>query len=423
MATNHKWSFKTKFRARALSWRGSKTAITHLKAAVSEIKKVAKLDPLTAGEGVVVLAERIWPAFENVDTSSGALGNAINKTLDTLIPVLIAAPADLKTRGNWLERLYEAVQDDGVQYLYPVEERWGEIAVYPELMNDYADRLMFMIRRVWSEDAPGGYVRGETICLASLFGVGRYSELLDLLSHARTRFWSDHRFGAKALARQGLYDAAIAYADGCRDPNIRGYDNLRINGFCEDVLIKAGRVDEAYSRFGLTTASGTTFISVYRETVRRYPSRDKRQVLLDLIATRGQKGKWFAAAKDAGFLDIALECASSTDAEPSTLIRAARDFTGGEPQFAANAALLALRGLLAVHGYDPGPEYVRSAFRHLMAAAASIGEERWAIKQVEMLANGPCSADRQHLRTALAAILAEGDDPNQTWGPDDVHGY
>jgi hypothetical protein len=26
------------------------------------------------------------------------------------------------------------VMDDGVQYLAPVEDRWGEIAVYPELM-------------------------------------------------------------------------------------------------------------------------------------------------------------------------------------------------------------------------------------------------------------------------------------------------
>ena len=38
--------------------------------------------------------------------------------------------------------------------------------------------------------------------------------------------------------------------------------------------------------------------------------RDRRQMLLDLIETRGDKGKWFAAAKDAGFLDVAIECAA-----------------------------------------------------------------------------------------------------------------
>lgn len=45
----------------------------------------------------------------------------------------------------WLERLFRAIIDDGVQYLASVEERWGEIAVYPELMEDYAERLCGVI--------------------------------------------------------------------------------------------------------------------------------------------------------------------------------------------------------------------------------------------------------------------------------------
>ena len=34
-------------------------------------------------------------------------------------------------------------------------------------------------------------------------------------------------------------------------------------------------------------------------------------MLLDLIETRGDKGKWFAAAKDSGFFDIAVGYAAS----------------------------------------------------------------------------------------------------------------
>jgi hypothetical protein len=45
--------------------------------------------------------------------------------------------------------------DDGVQYLALVEDRWGAIAVYTELMNEYAERLRALIRRVWVA------VRGE----------------------------------------------------------------------------------------------------------------------------------------------------------------------------------------------------------------------------------------------------------------------
>ena len=32
-------------------------------------------------------------------------------------------------------------------------------------------------------------------------------------------------------------------------------------------------------------------------------------MLLDLIEARGECGKWFAAAKDEGFLDVAVSCA------------------------------------------------------------------------------------------------------------------
>ena len=35
-----------------------------------------------------------------------------------------------------LERLFEAVQSDGVEYLAPLEDRWGEIAEYPDLINE-----------------------------------------------------------------------------------------------------------------------------------------------------------------------------------------------------------------------------------------------------------------------------------------------
>jgi hypothetical protein len=38
--------------------------------------------------------ERLWPALEDIDTSTGALGGAIHRTLDELIPILISAGPD-----------------------------------------------------------------------------------------------------------------------------------------------------------------------------------------------------------------------------------------------------------------------------------------------------------------------------------------
>ena len=145
MAASRKWLFKNRLRARAFGWRGSGLVISRLKEAASEIRSVAKSDSLAAGEGVVSLMERIWPAFQDIDTSPGALGTAVARTLSELIPILADAPADHAIRSKWLERLFEAVQNDGVEYLGPVEERWGEIAHYPDLINEYADRLIGMV--------------------------------------------------------------------------------------------------------------------------------------------------------------------------------------------------------------------------------------------------------------------------------------
>ena len=138
MVAGRKWQFTARFLAKAYGWRGSSLAISRLKEAVSEIKAAAKSDPVAAGDGAVSLMERIWPAFQDIDTSSGSLWTAVARALDELIPILVEAPADQGTRSKWLNRLFEAVQDDGVQYLTLVEERWGEIARYPDLINGLA---------------------------------------------------------------------------------------------------------------------------------------------------------------------------------------------------------------------------------------------------------------------------------------------
>ena len=406
MAPVQKWQFKARMRARSYSWRGTALATARLKAAVSEIKKVAKTDPVAAGDGVVSLMERIWPAFQDIDTSSGALGTAVSRTLDELIPILIAAPADHAITSMWLERLFEAVQNDGVQYLAPVEDRWGEIARYPDLINDYADRLLWVVRRAWAVRNGFEYVAGTAICLSCLLEAGRYAELQELLATRRSKFWSWHRFGAEALVRQGLWEAAIDFAEGVRDTANSPYEDGSIDRFCEDLLIRHGRSNEAYRRYGLVAAGGTTNLATFRALTKRYPDRDRRQTLIDLIETRGDKGKWFAAAKDAGFLDIALECAELSGVDPSTLVRAARDFCDKEPRFAAVVGLLAIRHLLAGGGYDPQVSEAADAATHLLAAARQIGAVDWARAELGKLADGPCSSERQLFRHAVEVALA-----------------
>jgi hypothetical protein len=406
MASVREWQFKRKFRTNAYGWRASSLAIGRLREAAAEIRSVAKSDPVAAGDGVVSLMERIWPAFQGIDTSSGALGAAVFRTVNELIPILTVAPTDHETRGKWLERLFEAVQNDGVEYLAPLEDRWGEIAQYPNLINEYADRMIGMVRRAWADHQTFQHVIGTSICLSCLLEGGRYDELRELLATRRMKFWSSHRFGAEALVRQGLWEDAIAFAEAARSSRSPGFSEMSIDRFCEKLLIEHGRSDEGYRRYGLRAASGATNLSVYRSLVCTYPDRDHRRMLLDLMETRGDKGKWFAAAKDSRFFDIAIECAAAQGADPSTLVRAARDFCGTEPKFAATVALLALSSLLDGGGYDPNVSEVDDAVKHLLSASRQIGEVEWALGELGELAEQQCAAGREPFRHAFQAALS-----------------
>ena len=401
MAKSHPWTFKARFRAKAYGWRGTALASKRLKEAVSEIRKVAKSDAVLAADGMVSLMERLWPSLESIDTSSGALGNSVHRTLDALIPLLIEAPADIKTRAKWLERLYEAVLEDGVEYLMPVEERWGEICVFPELANHWADRLMSAVRDGWSCDERHVWVVGATICLSSLVAAGRYDELNSLLALQRSTFWHFGQFGAMALARQGHVDEAIQHAES-HLRNVYDSGAFAAEGFCEQVLLAAGRRDEAYRRYGLAVTGGTTNLAAYQALLHKYPERDPRQALLDLIEHRGGNGKWFAAAKDAGCLDIALECARDILAEPSTLIRAGRDFAEKEPAFAAHVSLCAIKHLLNGRGYEPTERDILEANKYLVESAARCGLTDWANSEVEELKAGGAAPGAEPMLKALA---------------------
>ena len=397
-----KWTFKARFRSKSYGWKGTSLATKRLSEAVREIKRMAKTDPVEAGDGAVALMERLWPSLQDIDGSSGALGSAVNRTLDALIPVLIAAPADKGLRAKWLDRLYEAVKEDGVQYLSPVEDRWGEICAFPELAQEWADRLLSLLRDVWSNEEKGAWVIGATICLSSLLSVGRYAVLEELLLLRSYRFWHFDKFTAEALLRQDRIDEAVEFAEACRTDR---YEDHNIACFCEQALLQAGRCDEAYHRYGLVTTRAGTNLAWFRTVVQMYPSMEPRRILLDLIERHNKRGKWFAAAKDAGFLNIALECAEHNAVEPSTLIRAARDFSDSQPKFGAQIALLAIKHLLSGRGYEPTTLDVLNAHTHLMAAAAHLEQLDWAQGEIEkLIAASPAPGCEMMQKVLMARI-------------------
>ena len=335
-----------------------------------EIKKAARLDPVIAGDGVVSLMERIWPAFESVDSSSGALGGAVYWAQQELLPIAIEAPAYRKTRDKWLRRLWQAIEEDGVNYLSLVEERWGELCGSREVASYWADQLLGIVQTAWSDPSPGSYVTGTIVCLSSLLAAGRHRELLELLALERFPFWHYRKFGMQALLSDGRLDDAIAYAEASRGLN---QPDAAIDAACEEILLASGRVNEAYEKYALTANQSSTGLSTFRMIVRKYPGFDRKKILVDLAASSGEPGRWFAAAKDAGFLDLALVFATNGRTDPRTLSRASRDLLNKDPRFCLQVGRLAIQRILEGYGYELTGIDVIDAYKHFMAAAETLG--------------------------------------------------
>jgi hypothetical protein len=132
-ARGHSWRFKTRFRRHAFEWK-SQPAITRLQEALFEIEQVARLDPVLAAEGAIALLERISPALEQVDSSSGAIGSAVNRAIAELAAVIAGAPADVSTRAAWLDRLFEAHAADQIR-TSSSSPSTGASCVHPEALR------------------------------------------------------------------------------------------------------------------------------------------------------------------------------------------------------------------------------------------------------------------------------------------------
>ena len=367
----HRWQFASRFRRHAFGWR-SDTPVQRIKEAITEINQVARKEPVLAAEGAIALLEKISPALEQVDSSSGALGSAVNKAIDTLVPIIVKADVEPKLRQRWLERLWQALQDDEMPYIELLGDYWGVLCVTPELAAHWSDKFLPVVESVWSPKASGhGFFKGTSACLASMYAAGRYQELLALLDKAPFKWWHDRRWGVKALSAMCKKAEAIRYAEESRGLNDPGW---QIAQACEEILLSSGLHDEAYRRYAIEANQGTTNLATFRAIAKKYSHKQPDEILRDLIAsTPGAEGKWFAAAKDAGLFAVATELATRSPTDPRTLTRAARDYAENQPAFALAAGLAALRWISLGHGYDITGADVLDAYSAVTQAAVNVG--------------------------------------------------
>ena len=371
MPVKHVWEFAPRFKRGSFGWR-SQPAIARIKEAVTEIKKVARKEPLVAAEGAVLFLEKISPALQNVDSSSGAIGTAANRAIADLVPIIAGANVENAQRAKWLERLYEAHSADQVPYIENLGEYWGELCVSPDLAAVWADRLIGVLGQVWSGGRERAiFFHGTYLCLSAMLQAGQYDQLLALLEKAPFVWWQYRQWGVKALLAQGKKAEALRYAE-----NSHALNNPpeAIAQVCEEILLSSNLPDEAYRCYAIAANSATTYLATFRSICKKYPHKLPADVLNDLVdSTPGQEGKWFAVARDMGMYDMAIELAGKSPVDHHSLNRAAEEFVETRPDFAIEAGLLSIRWMLAGSGYEVSVGEVSYAFNAVMRAAMLAG--------------------------------------------------
>jgi len=375
------WAFRARFRREAFGWKGSQLAISRIHEALTEIRAVARHDPASAGEGAVLFLEKLSPALCQVDSSSGALGNAAYAAVQELAPLIGRAPVSTTVRAKWLDRLFEAIQEDDPPYIESMGDHWGDLCVSTELASQWADRLLPTLRSVLGQRTQGtfAYFSGATLCYSALFKAGRHEEVLQLLAMDPHPIWPYLIWGARVLAHRGQVDEAIAYVRERAGTTVR---EEAIARFAEEELLKAGRRSEAFDRYALLANRSNSNLSTFRALAKKYPELAADKLMAYLVAsTPHEPGKWFATAKTLKLFDEATRLAWASPCDSKTLTRAARDHLGSRPVFAMQCALAALHWMSMGHGYELTSSDVRDAHRLATEAAdaAQQAEEAQAI--------------------------------------------
>ena len=261
----------------------------------------------------------------------------------------------------------------------------GDVCGSAQVASQWADEMMPLVKATWEETKQGAfsYFRGTAACLSCLLAAERYEELLELIESAPHVSWHNRKYGVGALVALGQKGKAIKYVKASCGLN----DNpAEIDRVCEEILLSSGLYDEAYQQYGLTANLGGTNLATFRNIAKKYPMKEKSQILQDLIkSTPGAEGKWFAAAKSSGMLPLALKIAHQSPCDPKTLNRAARDYLDKDPRFALGVAMASLHWLSQGWGYEITGLDVHSAFQYATKAAQKLGLEEQIRRDIKKM--------------------------------------
>jgi hypothetical protein len=186
-----------------------------------------------------------------------------------------------ETRHCWLERLWQAIEDDNIPYIEHLGDFWGELCVSEELASIWANKFLTFLTFILKESGSGFFIyKGITPCLSSLFIAKRYHELLSLLEHESLKWWHYQEWGVKTLIAMGKPQQAFAYVKNSSQSNA---PNVKIAQLCEEILLSMGKIDEAYTDYAFQAHQKTTYLATFRSIVKKYRSKSPNEILHDLI--------------------------------------------------------------------------------------------------------------------------------------------
>jgi hypothetical protein len=380
----HNWEFTKYFRANVYGWKGTALASKRIKDAVKEIKSVAQKEPVTAAEGAVLFIEKCWRAIEHIDSSSGAIGTAVNNALIEMVQIIHDAPLAIQERQKLTERIWESWQEEGYGYYDELSKRWVEICVKPEILIYWADNFLPIVKNVFSSDTPGSYFKGSEPCLSCLFETGRYDELIEIIQSDPKPMFHYRKYFIKVIAARGDIEKALSMID---ESLYDSYSSIEAANLGEDILLNAGRTEEAYKRYGLMMPFQSTGLATLSAIRKKYPEISPQRILNDLLdADRGNEGRYFAAARKIGMIELAIEIAEKHNVEPKTLITACKDYFEKDPGISVKFGLIALQRYADGYGYEPEYSDVKKCYDFLIKASEKTGQVENISAMVKIMA-------------------------------------
>ncbi|MDP1899667.1 MAG: hypothetical protein Q8K96_04350 [Rubrivivax sp.] len=179
------------------------------------------------------------------------------------MPIIATAPVTAPTRQKWLERLFNAYQEDDPPTIESLGHHWGTLCASPMIASRWADDLLPSVRGAMADRRRGvhAFTKSGTPCLSALFSAGRFDELTQVLALDPKPFWHDQQWKAKVLAVRGDVEGAIRAIEAMRGPYA---PDAALSALAEQMLHDAGRSDEAYARYAVVANSAHTHIATFR---------------------------------------------------------------------------------------------------------------------------------------------------------------